>query len=62
VLRAGEAAHAPYRYDPAVYDYTYTVVENTENETRTWDNKMFYRPITRNEVNRNALLVQNPGY
>lgn len=61
-LRAGQSAHVPYRYDPAVYDYTYTVVENTENETRTWDNKMFYRPITRNEINRNSLLVQNPGY
>lgn len=61
-LRPGQSPHVPYRYDPAVYDYTYTVVENTENETRTWDNKMFYRPITRNEINRNSLLVQNPGY
>lgn len=61
-LRAGQSPHVPYRYDPAVYDYTYTVVENTENETRTWNNKMFYRPITRDEVSRNPLLVQNPGY
>jgi hypothetical protein len=61
-LRAGQTAHAPYMYDPAVYDYTYNVVENTENETRTWDNKMYYRPITRDEVSRNMLLVQNPGY
>lgn len=61
-LRPGQSPHVPYRYDPAVYDYTYTVVENTENETRTWNNKMFYRPITRDEINRNPLLVQNPGY
>jgi hypothetical protein len=61
-LRAGQTAHAPYMYDPTVYDYTYNVVENTENETRTWDNKMYYRPITRDEVSRNMLLVQNPGY
>ena len=61
-LRPGASPHVPYRYDPDVYDYTYTVVENTENETRTWDNKMFYRPITRDEISRNTLLVQNPGY
>ncbi len=61
-LRPGQTPHVPYRYDPSVYDYTYTVVENTENETRTWNNKMFYRPITRDEIFRNELLVQNPGY
>ncbi|MEM9929405.1 MAG: RagB/SusD family nutrient uptake outer membrane protein, partial [Bacteroidota bacterium] len=61
-LRAGQSPHVPYRYDPAVYDYTYTVVENTENETRTWVNKMYYRPITRDEINRNNLLIQNPLY
>ncbi len=61
-LKPGATPHVPYRYDTDVYDYTYTVVENTENETRTWDNKMFYRPITRDEINRNNLLVQNPLY
>lgn len=61
-LRPGQTPHVPYRYDPDVYDYTYTVVENTENETRTWDNKMYYRPITRDEIFRNELLIQNPGY
>ncbi len=61
-LRPGQTAHVPYRYDPAVYDYSYTVVENTENETRSWDNKMYFRPITRDEINRNSLLVQNPLY
>jgi len=61
-LRPGQTAHTPYMYDPAVYEYAYNVVENTENETRTWDNKMFYRPIARDEISRNMLLVQNPGY
>lgn len=61
-LRPGQTPHVPYRYDPAVYEYTYTVVENTENETRTWNDKMYYRPITRDEINRNSLLVQNPLY
>jgi len=61
-LRPGSTPHVPYRYDPEVYDYTYTVVDNTENETRTWVDKMYFRPITRDEINRNMLLVQNPGY
>lgn len=61
-LRPGATPHTPYRYDPAVYEYTYTVAENTENETRTWNNKMYFRPITRDEIFRNELLVQNPGY
>ena len=61
-LKTGATPHVPYRYDPAVYDYTYNVVDNTENETRTWDDKMYFMPISRNEINRNELLQQNPGY
>lgn len=61
-LKSGASPHVPYRHDKDVYDYTYTVFENTENETRTWVDKMYYRPISRDEVQRNALLVQNPGY
>lgn len=61
-LKAGATAHSPYRYDTDVYDYTYEVADNTENETRVWVDKMYYRPITRDEINRNNLLVQNPGY
>lgn len=33
-LKAGASAHQPYKHDKSVYDYTYTVVSNTENETR----------------------------
>ena len=61
-LKAGATPHVPYRHDKAVYDYTYTVVDNTENENRTWDDKMYYRPFSRDEINRNASLLQNPGY
>ena len=61
-LKPGQSPLVPYRYDNTVYDYSYRVVDNTENETRVWDDKMYYRPISRNEVNRNNLLVQNPGY
>ncbi len=61
-LKAGKSPLVPYRHDKTVYDYTYTVVDNTENETRKWVDKMYYRPIERNEVNKNTKLVQNPGY
>jgi len=61
-LNPGQSPHVPYRYDKTVYDYTYTVVDNTDNETRKWVDKMYYRPIERNEMNRNTALVNNPGY
>lgn len=61
-LKAGASPHVPYRYDPAVYDYSYEVFDNTDVETRTWVDKMYYRPISRDEIQRNAQLVQNPGY
>lgn len=61
-LKAGQTPHVPYRHDKDVYDYTFTVVDNTENETRKWDDKMYFRPISRDEINRNDKLVQNPGY
>ncbi len=61
-LKPGATPHVPYRYDTAVYDYSYTPVDNTENETRQWVDKMYFRPITRDEINRNSLLIQNPGY
>ncbi len=61
-LKAGATPNNPYRFDKTKYDYTYTVVDNTSNETRKWVDKMYFRPISRDEINRNAKLVQNPGY
>ncbi|MEZ0607568.1 RagB/SusD family nutrient uptake outer membrane protein [Fibrella sp. WM1] len=52
-----------YRYDPTSYDYTYRVVDiDPGKENRAWLDKMYYLPISRDESNRNAKLVQNPGY
>ncbi len=31
-------------------------------QTRAWDDKMYFMPIHINELNRNGLLKQNPGY
>lgn len=61
-LKPGATPLSPYRHDTSVYNYTYNVVENTDNETRTWDDKMYFMPLSRDEINRNELLIQNPGY
>lgn len=49
--------------DPAdrstYYDYQYDIIDIEE---RAWDDKVYFMPIARDEVNRNGLLVQNPGY
>ncbi|WP_137400937.1 RagB/SusD family nutrient uptake outer membrane protein [Echinicola rosea] len=52
-----------YRYDPEIYDYSYEVTPiDPGKENRQWLDKMYYLPIHQNEMNRNAQLVQNPGY
>ncbi|WAC12062.1 RagB/SusD family nutrient uptake outer membrane protein [Dyadobacter pollutisoli] len=61
-FKAGKSMKEPYHYDTSVYDYTYTPVEEKSHENRTWVDKMYYRPFSRDEINRNAKLVQNPGY
>ncbi|MBC6997350.1 RagB/SusD family nutrient uptake outer membrane protein [Cytophaga sp. FL35] len=61
-LKPGASPHVPYKFDKDVYDYSYTVVPNTDNETRTWNDKMYFMPILRDEINRNEQLIQNPGY
>ncbi len=61
-VKPGQTALVPYRFNKTVYNYTYAPVDNTENETRKWLDKMYFRPIDRDEANRNAKLVQNPGY
>lgn len=61
-LKPGQTPHVPYRFDKTKYTYTYTVEDNTSNETRRWVDKMYYRPIPRDEMNKNDKLVQNPGY
>jgi hypothetical protein len=61
-FKAGKSMKEPYHYDTTVYDYTYTPVEEKSHENRKWVDKMYFRPFSRDEINRNAKLVQNPGY
>lgn len=61
-LKAGKSVTL-YKYDPTSYDYLYKVIEGDPGkENRAWVDKMYFRPISRDEMNRNNKLVQNPGY
>lgn len=40
---------------------TYAEAE-TAGDARAWDDKCYFFPIYRDEMNKNTLLVQNPGY
>jgi hypothetical protein len=62
VLKAGATAPSPYRKDPSKFDYIYTPVVTTSLENRTWDDKMYYRPLNKDEIFRNSKLLNNPGY
>ncbi len=47
------------RFEVSVND---TPVVEKSHENRTWVDKMYFRPFSRDEINRNSKLVQNPGY
>lgn len=61
-LKPGKSVSV-YRYNTDNFNYTYTV-QNLDPgvENRTWDDKLYFPPISRDEVNKNNKLVQNPGY
>jgi len=61
-LKSGALAPSPYRHDETLYTYIYTPYEDNSLENRTWIDKMYFRPISRDEMNKNSKLVQNPGY
>jgi hypothetical protein len=43
--------------NPGNYRY-----ETTTVQPRAWDDKMYFLPIQRDELNRNSALRQNPGH
>lgn len=61
-FKPGKTMSAPYHYDPSVYEYTYTPTVETAQEDRKWGDKIYFRPFSRDEINRNKELKQNPGY
>jgi hypothetical protein len=61
-FKPGKSLSAPYHYDPEIYNYTYTPTVETAQENRKWEDKIYFRPFSRDEINRNNQLIQNPGY
>ncbi|HRQ50034.1 MAG TPA: RagB/SusD family nutrient uptake outer membrane protein, partial [Agriterribacter sp.] len=61
-LKPGQTAPSPYRKDDSKYDYTYTPFVDIGLEDREWFDKMYFRPLSRDEMKRNDKLIQNPGY
>ncbi len=37
-------------------------INNPAGDARAWLDKAYFFPIKRDEMNRNTLLIQNPGY
>lgn len=61
-LKDGKTAYKPYIHDEDTWEYNYYVQSLKHREDRKWDNKMYFAPIPRDEINRsNGNLIQNPG-
>lgn len=60
-LKPGKTASKPYIHNEDTWDYYYYVQSLSFREKRRWENKMYFAPISRNEINRNPNLQQNPG-
>ena len=63
-LKPGKTASAPHVQNPEIWDYQY--FRNGSRRTyrrkmRKWNNKLYFAPIKRDEINRNPAMVQNPG-
>lgn len=61
-FKPGKTLTGKYRYDTDIYDYTYTPTTETAQENRVWKDKIYFRPFSRDEINNNKELIQNPGY
>lgn len=50
-----------YRKDTAEFDYTYTPT-NIVFENRVWQDHVYFMPIKQEEIDKDASIIQNPGY
>ncbi len=61
-FKAGQSMSSPYKHDEAVYNYVYAPYVDNAHENRTWVDKMYFTPLTIEELKKNSKLIQNPGY
>lgn len=65
----GEQAYHPmhgveivYKLNPDKSTAEIPTITPVEITTGKWDDKAYFMPISRSEMNKNTTLVQNPGY
>lgn len=51
-----------YKLNPDKTIATVPTIHPIMVQTRSWLDKAYFFPIMRNEMNKNNLLIQNPGY
>ncbi|MFC7525399.1 RagB/SusD family nutrient uptake outer membrane protein [Parapedobacter sp. GCM10030251] len=51
-----------YKLNPDRTTATVPTITHKVFETHTWQDKAYFLPILRDEMNKNDLLIQNPGY
>lgn len=51
-----------YQLNPDHTTATIPTITTQLLEKRSWNNKAYFFPITRDEMNKNSKLIQNPGY
>lgn len=56
------AVDVRYKLNPDKTTATVPTITPKVHQTRKWDDKSYFFPIMRDEINKNDLLVQNPGY
>lgn len=61
LLKPGQTQTKPYIHNEDKYTYYYIVKDLSFRENRRWENKMYFAPISREEIKRNPNLEQNPG-
>ena len=60
---ATETSVPSYRKaDGSTYGAPVFAKKDTPGDSRAWNKKIYFFPIMRDEMNKNTLLVQNPGY
>lgn len=62
VYRPALRANVVYKLLPDKTTSTTPTITHEEFQTRSWDDKAYFMPIDRDEVSKNNLLIQNPGY
>ncbi|MEH6306305.1 RagB/SusD family nutrient uptake outer membrane protein [Olivibacter sp. CPCC 100613] len=61
-FKPGKTLSGIYKHDESIYNYSYTPQEFNSKENRVWKNQLYFLPLSRDEIRKNPLLVQNPGY